>query len=44
MRQLNEELKKTIIMVTHDSRAAAYASTIMHLEKGELSAREEVAH
>jgi putative ABC transport system ATP-binding protein len=44
MRQLNEQLNKTIIMVTHDSRAAAYASTIMHLEKGELSAREEVAH
>lgn len=44
MRQLNEELNKTIIMVTHDSRAAAHASTIMHLEKGELSAREEVAH
>ena len=42
MRQLNEQLNKTIIMVTHDSRAAAYASAIMHLEKGELSAREEV--
>jgi len=42
MQRLNRELGKTIIMVTHDSRAAAYAHAIMHLEKGELSAREEV--
>jgi putative ABC transport system ATP-binding protein len=40
---LNEEANKTIIMVTHDSRAASRARTIMHLEKGELSAREQVA-
>jgi putative ABC transport system ATP-binding protein len=44
MRRLNEDIGKTIIMVTHDSRAAAYAHAIMHLEKGELSAREQVAH
>ena len=43
MQTLNRELHKTIIMVTHDARAAAYAHAIMHLEKGELSAREEVA-
>ena len=42
MQTLNRELHKTIIMVTHDARAAAHAHAIMHLEKGELSAREEV--
>jgi putative ABC transport system ATP-binding protein len=42
MRRLNEDIGKTIIMVTHDQRAAGFAHAIMHLEKGELSAREEV--
>jgi putative ABC transport system ATP-binding protein len=41
MQRLNRELNKTIIMVTHDSRAAAHAHAVMHLEKGELSARVE---
>ena len=41
MQRLNRELDKTIIMVTHDSRAAAHAHAVMHLEKGELSARVE---
>ncbi len=39
MQRLNRELDKTIIMVTHDSRAADHAHAVMHLEKGELSAR-----
>jgi len=42
MQRLNRELGKTIIMVTHDQRAASHAHAIMHLEKGELSKREEV--
>lgn len=42
MQQLNGELGKTIIMVTHDQRAARHAHAIMHLEKGELSLREDV--
>jgi putative ABC transport system ATP-binding protein len=42
MQRLNDEIGKTIIMVTHDSRAAEHAHAIMHLEKGELSGREEV--
>jgi len=42
MQRLNDEIGKTIIMVTHDSRAAEYAHAIMHLEKGELSGREAV--
>ncbi len=37
MGRLNSELGKTIIMVTHDPRAAQRASVIMHLEKGVLN-------
>jgi len=33
---LREELKKTIIMVTHDPKAARAAQRILHLEKGRL--------
>jgi putative ABC transport system ATP-binding protein len=33
---LNRELKKTIIMVTHDPHAASYATHERHLEKGVL--------
>ena len=35
--RLNEEMKKTIIMVTHDSHAAQTARRMVHLDKGELS-------
>ena len=41
--RLNAELGKTIIMVTHDKRAADRAHAIMYLEKGELSTAEGVA-
>ena len=37
LERLNTEFKKTIILVTHDPRAAEKAHTIRHLEKGELS-------
>jgi putative ABC transport system ATP-binding protein len=37
MDQLVHTFKKTIIMVTHDPRAAEKAHLIRHLEKGELS-------
>jgi putative ABC transport system ATP-binding protein len=37
LRRLNDELGKTIIMVTHDANAARYAKRLVHLEKGELS-------
>ena len=36
METLNKEFKKTIIMVTHDPRAAQRARTQKHLEKGVL--------
>jgi len=35
--RLNDEFKKTIIMVTHDPRAAKAAKTIRQLDKGELT-------
>jgi putative ABC transport system ATP-binding protein len=36
MKRLNEEFKKTIIMVTHDPRAAESAKVERHLDKGVL--------
>ena len=38
METLNREFKKTIVMVTHDPRAAARAHVERHLEKGILTA------
>ncbi|MBX6393501.1 MAG: ABC transporter ATP-binding protein [Burkholderiales bacterium] len=43
LERLNTELGKTIVMVTHDKRAADRAHAIMYLEKGELSTAEDVA-
>ena len=43
LERLNRELGKTIVMVTHDQRAAERARVIMHLEKGELASREMAA-
>ena len=37
MERLNRELKKTILMVTHDPRAAERARAVRYLEKGELA-------
>jgi putative ABC transport system ATP-binding protein len=37
MDRLNRESQKTIIMVTHDPRAAEKARIIRHLEKGYLN-------
>jgi putative ABC transport system ATP-binding protein len=34
--RLNKEFGKTIILVTHDPHAANFATTIRHIEKGEL--------
>jgi len=35
--RLNKEFKKTVVMVTHDPRAAEKAHKVMHLDKGELT-------
>jgi putative ABC transport system ATP-binding protein len=37
LKRLNEELNKTILMVTHDAHAAEKAHAVMHLDKGVLS-------
>jgi putative ABC transport system ATP-binding protein len=34
--RLNQELGKTLVMVTHDAHCAEYARQILHLEKGRL--------
>ena len=36
LQRLNQEFKKTIVMVTHDPHAAERAKRILHLEKGTL--------
>ena len=33
---LNQEFHKTVIMVTHDQKAAQHASRILYLDKGKL--------
>ena len=42
LNRLNQEFKKTIVMVTHDPRSAGRAHRTKHLEKGVLEDREEV--
>jgi putative ABC transport system ATP-binding protein len=39
LRELNREHGKTIVMVTHDPRAAGYANHTLHLDKGSLVER-----
>ncbi len=41
LQRLNQELGKTIIMVTHDANAAQQARTLVHLDKGELQVPEQ---
>jgi putative ABC transport system ATP-binding protein len=36
IRQLARDYGKTIVMVTHDAKAAAAADRTLHLEKGQL--------
>jgi putative ABC transport system ATP-binding protein len=39
LRDLNRQHKKTIVMVTHDQKAADYASRELHVDKGLLAER-----
>ena len=36
MQRLNRDFGKTIVMVTHDPKAAEYANRTVHLDKGTL--------
>jgi putative ABC transport system ATP-binding protein len=38
LRRLNREFHKTVLMVTHDPHAAEAAATVLHLDKGVLTA------
>jgi putative ABC transport system ATP-binding protein len=42
--RLNRELGKTIVMVTHDPRAAVAARHLVHLDKGQLSDEAPALH
>ena len=44
LRRLNREHGKTIVMVTHDPKAAGYATHTLHLDKGELVEAAALAH
>ena len=43
LQRLNGEFGKTIVVVTHDGRAAERAKTVLHLEKGDLVEKGAVA-
>ena len=38
LQALSRDAGKTVVMVTHDPKAAAYAARSIHLEKGEIVA------
>ena len=44
LQELNREHGKTIVMVTHDPKAAEYAQRTIHLDKGELVDAPALAH
>ena len=44
LQRLNRDYRKTIVMVTHDPRAASFAHRVLHLDKGELGAAPEEIH
>jgi len=44
IQMLNREHGKTVVMVTHDPKAAEYATHTIHLDKGELTDAPAVAH
>jgi putative ABC transport system ATP-binding protein len=43
LQRLNRQYDKTIIMVTHDPKAASYASHALHVDKGQLMEASAVA-
>jgi putative ABC transport system ATP-binding protein len=43
LQRLNDEFKKTIVIVTHDAHAAEHAKSVLHLEKGDFVEKTPVA-
>jgi len=43
LQMLNRQHGKTIVMVTHDPKAAEYAQRSLHLDKGTLAPADEAA-
>lgn len=43
LKSLNEEHGKTIVMVTHDPKAASYAGSVLHMDKGMLTRQPQAA-
>jgi len=43
LKDLVEQQNKTLVMVTHDQRAASYAARTLHLDKGKLVEQEAIA-
>ena len=43
LQRLNTDQGKTILMVTHDPKAASYASAMVHLDKGQLESQPAAA-
>jgi putative ABC transport system ATP-binding protein len=41
LQRLNQQLEKSVLMVTHDPRAASYAQKTIHLDKGKLGRIED---
>ena len=44
LQRLNRDYGKTIVIVTHDPRAASFAHRVLHLDKGELGSAPEEIH
>ena len=44
LRQLSDEMNKTLIMVTHDPVTSQYADKTLHLDKGQLAEPSDAAH
>jgi len=41
LKRLNQEFGKTLVMVTHDPKAARFGTRLLHLDKGRLTAQPE---
>ena len=44
LQRLNRDYGKTVVIVTHDPRAASFAHRVLHLDKGELGSAPEEIH